>query len=103
MLKLSSVSGVSWSSGIIHHPWRQGSKVRTPVLLFLFLEKNRKTTNGEPARRDEKQKPRRSGERRRRTGRRIRNGYEKGFGSFRKRTIKWSTPKNGLTWREKSS
>ena len=29
-------SGASWSSGIIHHPRRQGSKVRIPALPSFF-------------------------------------------------------------------
>ena len=35
----------------------------------------------------------------RKTGRRFRNGYEKGF-RFVSKTIKWWTPIKGMTWRE---
>ena len=69
--------GVAWSSGQRRSLSLQGSAVRTPVVPFFCLEKNRKSTNCEPARRERTKRPRRSGEKRGRTGRRIRNeAYE---------------------------
>ena len=69
----------------------QGSAVRTPVLLFLFLEKNRRTTK--VSQQEEKYQLRRSCERKkknRQADQEWSNQRRRWFGTMS--LIKWSTP-----------
>ena len=45
-ISLAGKGGVAWSNGQRRRLPLQGSKVRTPVVPFLFLKKNHKTTKG---------------------------------------------------------